>query len=303
MSLCAARVAARSVYRFLERVLTTGSREPAQVKPLAPAIVEPHHRFAFASLRVLVAEDSVVNQKVVQFQLRKMGCEVDSVTDGEEALQAIRKKRYDVILMDCQMPTLDGWETSRRIRRLENGRAHRTWIIAMTAHSLVGDRERCMEAGMDDYLSKPVRFGVLASALERSPAALRAEPAGAMPEPGDVVCAEKISNFRQLEEETGESVLESVIDLFIKRTPPMFAEARKAILSDDPARVGRLAHTIKGSCSNFGAHRMQAACERLERALLGDSSSDGLVEMLVRIEREFGFVCAALENEMEVKSA
>ena len=293
----------RSVYRCLERVLASGSREPVQVTPLAPATVEPHHRFAFASLRVLVAEDSVVNQKVVQFQLRKMGCKVDSVTDGEDVLQAIRKKRYDVILMDCQMPRLDGWETSRRIRRLENGRAHRTWIIAMTAHSLVGDRERCMEAGMDDYLSKPVRFGDLASALERSPAALHAGSAGAVPEAGGVICAEKIGNFRQLEEETGESVLESVIDLFCKRTPPMFTEARKAIMSDDPARVARLAHTIKGSCSNFGAHRMQAACERLERALLGDSSSDGLVEMLARIEREFGLVCAALENEMEVKSA
>ncbi|MEO6785577.1 MAG: Hpt domain-containing protein, partial [Chthoniobacteraceae bacterium] len=98
------------------------------------------------------------------------------------------------------------------------------------------------------------------------------------------------------------SVLESVVELFIERTPPMFTEARKAIMSDDPERVARLIHTIKGSCSNFGAHRMRAACERLEHAVLGDSSRDSLVEMLTRIEREFGFVCAALENELEAKS-
>ncbi|MEO6786068.1 MAG: PAS domain S-box protein, partial [Chthoniobacteraceae bacterium] len=208
----------RSVCRCLESVLATGSREPAHVTRQEAAVVEPNHRFAFASLRVLLAEDSAVNQKVVQFQLRKMGCSVDAVGDGEEALQAIRKKSYDVILMDCQMPKLDGWETSRRIRQLEDARVHRTWIIAMTAHSLVGDRERCMEAGMDDYLSKPVRFGDLAAALEQSPAALRAGLAGAAPDVAGVVCAEKISSFRQLEEESGQSVLESVIDLFIQRT-------------------------------------------------------------------------------------
>jgi HPt (histidine-containing phosphotransfer) domain-containing protein len=204
--------------------------------------------------------------------------------------------------MDCQMPRLDGWETSRRIRQLESGRAHRTWIVAMTAHSLVGDRERCMEAGMDDYLSKPVRFGDLAAALERSPAALQAGPSSAAPEVSSVLCAERMSSFRQLEEESGQAVLESVIELFIERTPPMFAEARKAIVSDDPARVARLAHTIKGSCSNFGASRMRAACERLEHAALGDASRDGMLEMLARIEREFDFVSTALEHELEAKS-
>jgi CheY-like chemotaxis protein len=253
-------------------------------------------------LRVLVAEDSAVNQKVVQFQLRKLGCQVDSASDGEKALLAVREKPYDVILMDCQMPILDGWETAGRIREMENGGTHHAWIIAMTAHSLVGDRERCMEAGMDDYLSKPVRFRELSAALERCPAGARGVPTAAAPLPADVVCQERIKGFRQLEDETGQDVLESVIDLFIERTPPIFSEARKAMGRNDATRVAHLAHSIKGSCSNFGARRMQDACERLE-AVAMEGSLESVGTILDEIEREFGFVRIALENELELKSA
>jgi CheY-like chemotaxis protein len=243
-----------------------------------------------------------VNQKVVQIQLRKLGCKVDCVTDGEAAVRAARNKRYDVILMDCQMPKLDGWETAHRIRQYEKGRTHRTWIIAMTAHSLVGDRERCMEAGMDDYLSKPVRFSDLSAALKQSPVARRSASGEAGLDAETVVCQEKISGFRQLEEESGQAVLVSVVDLFIQRTPPMFMEARKAMVSNDVPRLARLAHTIKGSCSNFGAQRMGAACERLEAAVRGAGGIGGMERMIDEIEREFGFVRDALENELEVKT-
>ena len=293
----------RSVHRCIEDVLGSGPRKAGRAEPQAPAPGESPRKLALSSLRVLVAEDSAVNQKVVQFQLRKLGCKVDAVGDGEEAMQAIARNSYDVILMDCQMPKLDGWETSRRIRQLETSSAHRTWIIAMTAHSLVGDRERCMEAGMDDYLSKPVRFAELAAALEQSPAGRLTVPADAAHDPADVISSEKISSFRQLEEESGQTVLVSVIDLFIERTPPMFREARKAILGDDGQRALRLAHTIKGSCSNFGAHRMRAACELLETAALGDGSREGMLEMLDEIEREFGLVRVALESELEVRTS
>jgi len=292
----------RSVHRCIEDVLESASCEVPWVALHLPVATEPHRTGTLASLRVLVAEDSMVNQKVVQFQLRKLGCKVDSVIDGEEALLALRKKTYDVILMDCQMPKLDGWETTRRIRRMEKDRTDRTWIIAMTAHSLVGDRERCMESGMDDYLSKPVRFGDLATALEKSPATRRNIGADATHVMANVVCREKISTFRQLEEESGQTVLVSVVDLFIERTPPMFKEARRAVMSNDAPRVARLAHTLKGSCSNFGAQRMRAACERLEAAAIGADIREA-VGMVDEIEREFSFVRVALENELEVKSS
>ncbi|MEO6738743.1 MAG: PAS domain S-box protein, partial [Chthoniobacteraceae bacterium] len=292
----------RSVSRCLEAVLESGSCRLPEVICNVPDVKKARSAGVFASLRVLVAEDSIVNQKVVQFQLGKLGCKVDFAFDGEEVLLSLRKKSYDVILMDCQMPRLDGWETTRRIRQMEKTRTERIWIIAMTAHSLVGDRDRCMETGMDDYLSKPVRFDDLASTLAHCPASRRIVPSDSRHALGDVVCREKISGFRQLEEESGTTLLVSVIDLFIERTPPMFKEVRRAVMSNDVTRIARLAHTIKGSCSNFGAHRMKAACDRLEAAASGDGSRAGMVLMLDEIEREFASVRDALQNELEATS-
>ena len=291
----------RSVSSVLEDALESASCTLPGVMRHVVGAVTPPRAGALSSLRVLVAEDSVVNQKVVQFQLRKLGCKVDSVYDGEEVLLALRKKTYDVILMDCQMPRLDGWETTRRVRQMEKGRPGRIWIIAMTAHSLVGDRDRCMETGMDDYLSKPARFDDLASALGHCPASRRASGGDARHSRDDVVCREKISSFRQLEEESGTTVLVSVIDLFIERTPPMFKDVRRAILSNDITRIARLGHTIKGSCSNFGAQRMKAACERLESATRTGGDRAGMLATLDDIEREFGLVRSALQAELEVK--
>ncbi len=292
----------RSLFRVIDDAMEADTRRIPRVLRQLSGRQEAPRAGAFSSLRVLIAEDSVVNQKVVQFQLRKLGCKAESVFDGEEVLLALKKKTYDVILMDCQMPRMDGWETTRRIRQSEKGRAGHTWIIAMTAHSLVGDRDRCMETGMDDYLSKPVRFDDLASALGQCPGGRRSVPAEPKPISDGVVCRDKISSFRQLEEESGSTVLVSVIDLFIDRTPPMFKDVRRAVMGRDFPRVARLAHTIKGSCSNFGAHRMKAACERLEAAALGEGETNAMVKFLDEIESEFGLVRTALQLELEVKA-
>ena len=289
----------KAVLRCLEEAFSSDenpSTKPADSSANA-AIVQ-----SGISLRVLVAEDSLVNQKVVQFQLGKFGCAVDSVADGEAAVVAAGVTNYDVILMDCQMPRLDGCETTRQIRKLEAGGAHRTWIIAMTAHSLVGDRELCIEAGMDDYLSKPVRLRELAEALRRCPAPRMAAGQEEQPEWAAVVSQATLASFRELEEESGQSILDTVIDLFIETTPPVFKEARIALGGYDAPRVARLAHTLKGSCSNFGARRMRDACERLESiALLGNL--DGGELLLDKMEREFGYVRTALENELTVRAA
>ena len=293
----------RSIASCIEGAMDSASGTSPKVVRHSVVKAESFAEDACASLRVLVAEDSVVNQKVVQFQLRKLGCHVDSVLDGEAALEAVRLKTYDVILMDCQMPKVDGWEATRRIRKMESGGTERTWIIAMTAHSLAGDRERCIEGGMDDYLSKPVRFSDLANALAHSPAAARSVLVDAVRSPANVVCQEKISSFRQLEEESGQCVLGSVVEIFIERTPPMFAEARQALSGGEMTRIARIAHTVKGSCSNFGAHRMKAACERLEAAVEGKENEARIAEILGEIEREFGYVRMALQHELEAKSA
>jgi CheY-like chemotaxis protein len=119
-----------------------------------------------------VAEDNVVNQKVARLMLERAGCRVDMVEDGEQAVAAVQRTSYDLVLMDCQMPVVDGLEATRRIRSL-HGPVSRTVIVALTANALAGDRDRCISAGMDDYLAKPVRREALDDILTRWAATAR----------------------------------------------------------------------------------------------------------------------------------
>ena len=116
--------------------------------------------------RILIAEDNEVNQRVALAHLRKLGYEADVAINGLQALEALQRVDYDIIFMDCQMPEMDGYEaTAAIVAQTEN--THRPWIIAMTAHSMAGDREKCLDAGMNDYISKPARRAEITAALER----------------------------------------------------------------------------------------------------------------------------------------
>ncbi|MFT3868661.1 MAG: response regulator [Nibricoccus sp.] len=151
-----------------------GSRPAKSASPTAtpptPSEPEPtsEPKATAKILRILIAEDNIVNQRVTTMQLKKYGHKIEVVGNGLEVLEAIEKSTYDVILMDCQMPELDGYETTRRIR--QNPRFATQWIIAMTANAMIGDRETCLDAGMNDYIPKPTRPQDLAIALARCPA-------------------------------------------------------------------------------------------------------------------------------------
>ena len=144
------------------RKLRTSAEEPTQPRRRSPAAGE----FAGRGIRVLVAEDNVVNQKVAGLMLDRLGLRADFAADGREAVQMTAMAPYDLVFMDCQMPQLDGYEASREIRRRERPAEHLV-IIAMTADAIAGARENCMAAGMDDYITKPVNPGELLRILEK----------------------------------------------------------------------------------------------------------------------------------------
>jgi signal transduction histidine kinase/CheY-like chemotaxis protein/HPt (histidine-containing phosphotransfer) domain-containing protein len=256
--------------------------------------------------RLLLVEDNLTNQQVAVATLAQMGYETDSVTNGREAIAALREADYDLVFMDCHMPEMDGFEATAEIRRHEKA-SRRTPIVAMTASALPEDRARCLAVGMDDYLTKPVRRDELHAVIQRWLHGTNRQDAGLNPalEPLAVVSFESsplepeaLRNLRDLGE-TNHSFLCELIDLFLQEGVERLARISEAATNGDIKAVRQLAHTQRGACLNFGAETLAQLCEELEN--IGDSNPEtapGVAhELLTRIEREFFVVRRALEAE------
>jgi two-component system, sensor histidine kinase and response regulator len=253
--------------RLLEAVADAGRRdEPETPAPTAPA--------AAGTARVLIAEDNAVNQLVIEKMLSKRGFEVDIAADGVEALAKLAAGSYSAVFMDCQMPNLDGYTTTGRIRERERG-GERLPVIAMTAHAMKGDRERCLEAGMDDYLAKPLRPDALDEVLERwlglAPAG-SAEPAGE-PAIEALIDAARMRTFR----DDYPDIVDQLLDLFLTSTPPLLDDLRAALDEGNHDELRRAAHKLKGSCQNIGATFMATLCREIET---GEGDPSGAVAEL-----------------------
>ena len=247
-----------------------------------------------SSARILVAEDNEVNQKVAVKVLERLGYRVEVADSGQEAVEACARTPYDALLMDCQMPVMDGFAATARIREREGTERH-TPIIAMTASAMVGDRERCLAAGMDDYVSKPISPEVLEEVLRRW---LR-KPAAAAPAPGPAEGPEAPTPLDESVIETLFSIDEDgtllieVIDTFLRISPKRMESLREAT---DPGTLERAAHGFLGSCANLGARRMAELCARLEH--LGRAgSTEGAPELVAILEEEHRVIRRALEAE------
>ncbi|HEX8295976.1 MAG TPA: PAS domain S-box protein, partial [Chthoniobacteraceae bacterium] len=202
------------LYDCLTTVLSADV-ESRELKSGLTIFAEPEARTVSTSkLRLLIAEDNVVNQKVALHQLQKLGYMADVVENGREALEAIETGTYDLVFMDCQMPELDGYAVTREVR-LREGSERKTWIVAVTAHSLEGDREKCLAAGMDDYVSKPVKTEDLRSALDRFRGVRRIEAEVRTTGAAGAIDPKVISAFRDLDDGTGSNLLISLIDVFL----------------------------------------------------------------------------------------
>jgi len=233
-------------------------------------------------LRILLAEDNVVNQKLALRLLEKLGYRADVAGNGIEALDALERQTYDLLLSDVQMPEMDGLEATRRIlQRWPDG--ERPWIVAMTAEAMAGDRERCLEAGMNDYVTKPIRMEDLVAAIRRTPRRGSAAP----PTPtsdGDTATTNGPVDpavLRRLTESLGgdEAFVAELIEQFLADTPDLVEAARAGLETGNAPEVRRAAHTLKSTAATFGAHGLAERSRHLEEAAKNAELEDGLAQV------------------------
>jgi len=262
--------------------------------------------------KVLMAEDNGVNQVVARNMLKSLGCDFEIVVNGREALEAVQRQYYDIVLMDCQMPEMDGYAATSAIREWEAAQpeARRIPIVALTANALVGDAEACLASGMDDHLAKPYTRRQLASVMARwLPAKLvegavdpmapkaAAAPAAAEAEEEPLLDQKALDNIRSLDEDGGSSVLDEVIGIFLEEAPQHLQKLNTLLARGDIAELGKIAHAFKSASFNVGAMPLGELCKQLEK--LGKAGNvQGAAELVSGIDRMFQRVRPALEAEM-----
>ena len=251
---------------------------------------------------VLVAEDNPVNQRVAAAMLERLGYRADVVGNGLEVLDALERIPYAAVVMDCQMPEMDGFTATRLIRERE-GAARHTPVIAMTASAMEGDRERCLAAGMDDYVSKPVRIDELSAALDRhirvpepatsdSPTNGDGRPNGG----GAILDSDRLDDLRHLNH-GGEDVLRTLVEMFLRETPARLESLRRAAGAGDGDSVARAAHALRGSSGYLGATAMFTMLESIEATGRRGRVTE-LAAAIERLEAEYESVAVALQAEI-----
>ncbi|MDH3433042.1 MAG: response regulator, partial [Gammaproteobacteria bacterium] len=251
------------------------------------------------TLRILVAEDNPLNRKLLSRMLESLDHRVDCVDDGPAALRAFEEKSYDLILMDCQMPGLDGDEVTRKIRNTTDKNIRQPIIIAVTADISAEHKSKCLQAGMDDFLTKPIRLQVLESGLRRWSAVVGesdAKAGVAEHAPGNACDQETLRHLRDRAGGDGAAFVSDYIDLFLRDTSSRLEVMRAAVEHEDAATLGRECHALKGACLEVGVSQLGACCDALR-----DASKDGrfneLRGALDRLSEEFERVKPVFEAE------
>ncbi|NEO18458.1 MAG: PAS domain S-box protein [Moorea sp. SIO4A1] len=258
-------------------------RTPAQHLKLDTEMAQKH------PLRILLAEDNIVNQQLALQLLKRMGYRADVAGNGLEVLQALSRQPYDLVLMDVQMPEMDGLTATQRI--CEQWPAHsRPWIIAMTANAMEGDRQMCLSAGMDDYISKPIQVPELVRALSQG----RHHRELTKP-----VVADQAVDFSVLQSlldsigKGGAECLLGLIEIYLKDTPRLVKNMAQAIIEEDPKAMEIAAHTLKSSSATLGGINLSKLCQKLESLGRSDTIT-GAAEIFAQLESEYQKVRAGL---------
>jgi signal transduction histidine kinase/CheY-like chemotaxis protein len=268
-------------------------------------------------LRILVAEDNLVNQKVATRTLDKLGFRCEVASNGKEALSALERTRFDLVLMDCQMPEMDGFEATRRVREKEQGKATHMPIVAMTANAMAGDREQCLAAGMDDYIAKPFNPGELVTVIEKwtlradalvqaakpadepTPDARPALDATAAPQPAassrPPLDSQALAALDQMFAGSGRTALMACVQSFLDHTPHLVSTLERALRDGDLPVLERTARAFKTQCRSLGAHDLATLLGDIEH-IARDPQAAPPEFLLGRLSGEYARVRQALEN-------
>jgi signal transduction histidine kinase/HPt (histidine-containing phosphotransfer) domain-containing protein len=281
-----------AVYRALSIQLQQEKKAP--VAPALDATFASRH-----PLRLLLADDNPINQKVGLSVLQKLGYRADVAANGLEVLKALEAKPYDILLLDVQMPEMDGLEAARQIcKRWPADK--RPKIIAMTGNALLGDREKCLEAGMDDYISKPVRIGEIQSALERwADKVVKKADTSFLTKHGitkTLLDQTLISELRAMPPAGSATMLKELIELFLEHAPERIGQINQ--FKEDPVKMAFHAHALKSMSLNLGANRIAQLCQKIEE-LAHSGNADSLTKLAMELDRTFRLTQQELQTLAE----
>jgi PAS domain S-box-containing protein len=288
------------LFDAIARVLGSSSQGPQE----HPRLVTRHslrEEKRGTGLRILLAEDNLVNQTLAVRLLEKRGYSIQVADNGRRALELLEKSapgEFAAVLMDVQMPNMDGYEATAELRKREAKSGRHTPVIALTAHAMKGDRERCLASGMDDYVAKPIHAKDLFAVLDRltANASIPPEHAEPPPEAPQSAALDKADILARVDSDI--ELLRELGDLFIAEYPRLLAQAREAMIDGDSEALGKAAHTIKGMLANLGAKSAAEAALRLEemrdRTDLADAE-----EAYAALEREIERFSRALASLLE----
>jgi len=288
-------------FACVSRVMTMQPGAATDVPLAGSAAAAPVAPARAVGPRILLVEDNPVNREVAIGMLESLGCAIDAAENGWLAIEAMNTQTYDAVLMDCQMPVMDGLTATGEIRRREqNSGAARVPVIALTANAMDGDRERCLAAGMDDFLSKPFTQQQLATLLRRW-LALRTLPEPERREPSRVplIDAGVLRNIAALAKPT---LLNSMIELYMQHSPRLMAAIESAAANMQAEALFQAVHTLKSSTANLGGARLALVtkeCETLVRA----GGVAQAAPLVARIRKEYQEFCTALMRERSPSAA
>ncbi len=259
-----------STFWFTVRLALPAAQPRSDTSTASPlSVTSLKQRFEHRGFRILLAEDNITNQQVALGMLHKLGLQATAVSNGAEAVAAVDAGGYHLVLMDCQMPGVDGYEATARIRAGQPRGEPRLPIVALTANALAGDRDRCLQAGMDDYLAKPITLPQLAQTLDRWLPGEHLGAAAAVTGDGGASADERVIFDRQglLQRVTGDQVLARKLTAgFLQDIPGRITQLQECLTTGDSYSAALVAHTIKGAAATVGAETLRAVAAEVEEA-------------------------------------